>query len=64
MKKLIFGAACMIAGLLLVIIMLLIGAYPNAIGSLNPLGQMLVWVGVLASIAGFIYAVFNLSDKK
>ncbi len=63
MRKLIFGAACMIAGLLLTLIMLFIGQNPNAFGSLNFLGKLLVWIGVIMSVIGGILCFFNLNDE-
>ncbi len=64
MKKVIFGAACMISGLLLVLIMLFIGAFPNAFGSLNALGMILVWIGAMASAVGLILCLAFSGNKN
>lgn len=63
MKKVVFGSACIVAGLLLVLIMLYIGGNPNAIGSLNGLGKLFVVGGVAASIIGFIICIGNLNKE-
>lgn len=63
MKKVVFGAACIVGGLLLAQLLLFVGAYPNAFGSLNFLGQAFVGLGVIISLFGLALCIFNLSDK-
>lgn len=63
MKKVILGAACIVGGLLLAQLLLFLGAYPNAFGSLNFLGKALVWLGVIISLIGLFLCIFNLCDK-
>ncbi len=64
MRKIIFGSACLIGGLLLVLIMLFIGEYPNAFGGLNLFGKVLVWLGVIASVGSFVFCLGNLRDGE
>ena len=45
MRKIVFGGSCMIAGMLLVLIMLFVSAFPNTVGSLNLLGKCVIWLG-------------------
>ncbi len=63
MRKIVFGAACMVGGLLLVLIMLFIGSYPNAVDGLNLFGHLFIWLGIIASVAGTILCIANLKDK-
>lgn len=63
MNKVIFGSACIVAGLLLVLIMLYIGENPNAFGSLTGLGRLFVGGGVIASIIGFVICIVNLNKE-
>ena len=63
MKKVIFGAACIVGGLLLTQLLLFIGAYPNAFGSLNFMGQAFVCLGVIISLIGLFLCIFNFRNK-
>ncbi len=62
MRKVIFGASCIVGGLLLVLIMLFVGAYPNATSGLNFVGNLFIWLGVIASIVVVILCLVNLKD--
>ena len=64
MRKVIFGSACMIAGMLLVQIMLHIGTFPDAFGSLNLLGKCVVWAGVLIAVFGVIFCLFHIDGTN
>ncbi len=62
MKKVIFGSACMVSGLLLVLIMLFIKGTSD--GGLNLLGKIFIGGGVAATIIGVILCLLNLSDEN
>lgn len=64
MRKVIFGSACMIAGILLVLVMLLVGAFPDAFGSLNFMGKCIVWVGILIAVFGVIFCLCNIGGTN
>ena len=64
MRKVIFGSACIIAGMLLVLVLLFVGAFPNAISSLSLLGKCIIWLGVLMAVFGVIFCLCNLEETN
>ncbi len=64
MRKVVFGSACMVAGMLLVLIMLFIGAFPNAYDNLNLFGHIVVWIGVISAIIGVVLCIGNLCVSR
>lgn len=64
MRKVIFGGACMVAGMLLVLVLLFVGAFPEAFGGLNLLGKCVVWLGILTAIFGLIVCLRNLEETN
>lgn len=62
MKEMIFGAAFMICGLLLCLIMAVIYTISS---SLSLLGHIIIWAGIIMFIVGIIICVCTLvSDEK
>ncbi len=57
MKEMIFGAAFMICGLLLCLIMAVIYTISS---SLNLLGHIIIWAGIIMFIVGLIICVYTL----
>lgn len=64
MKKIIFGSACMISGLLLSIIMLLVAAFPDSTVHLNFVGHCILWGGIIIAVFGTGLCLANLSDTS
>lgn len=64
MRKLLLGAICTISGLLVILIMLVWGAYPDAFGSLNTLGKTFVLLGFVLFILGLIISIIYSKDDN
>ncbi len=62
MRKVIFGSACMILGLLVIIVMLVVGVVGEAFASLTLLGKFMVWGGVAVSVTGVVLCLSNLTN--
>ena len=64
MRKVIFGSACMVAGMLLALVILFVGAFPDAVGSLSLLGKCIIWLGVLMAVFGVVFCLCNLGESN
>jgi len=60
MSKVIFGSACMITGMLLVLVMLCLAHFQNAYEALTFLGKCVVWGGIGLSLFGVGYCLWNM----
>lgn len=54
----------MVAGMLLTLVILFVGAFPDAIGSLSLLGKCIIWLGVLMAVFGVVFCLCNLEESN